>query len=33
MINWNAAEYSLVLFALIVELFVILLVYKEVSER
>lgn len=33
MINWDAAEYSLLLFALIVELFVVLSVYKEVSER
>lgn len=34
MINWDANEYSLlVLFALIVELFVVLLVYKEVSKR
>lgn len=34
MINWDAAEHSLVLvFALIVELFVVLSVYKEVSER
>jgi len=33
MINWDAAEYSLILFVLIVELFVVLSVYKEVSER
>lgn len=33
MINWDAAEHSRVLFALIVELFIVLSVYKEVSER
>lgn len=32
MIDWDAAEYSQLLFALIVELLVVLSVYKEVSE-